>query len=331
VDDFDPFRRLIVSTLQTRSELQFIYEAADGLEAVQKAQELQPDLIVLDIGLPSLNGIEAARRIREVSPESKIIFLSQESSPDVVQEALSLGASSYVVKALAGSELLAAVEAVLQGNQFVSEGLPSFDVDAHDSEHHFYHTEVLTFPIQKKEATTHCHELAYYSDEGAFVVAFARFIEAALRVGRPVIAFATEPHRESILQNLRSQGVDTAISVEQGSLKLLDVFEALLAFMVNGRPDRVRFAKAAGDLIAAAVKVAKAGHLRIAACGECAPTLLAQDMADGAIELEHLWDEIARTHDIDILCGYVPSALPRDHDMGVFRRIEAEHSVVHFR
>jgi DNA-binding NarL/FixJ family response regulator len=123
VDDYEPFRRFVCSTLGTRPELQIVGEASDGLEAVHKAGELQPDLIVLDIGLPTLNGIEAARRIRKLSPESKILFVSQESSADVVQEALSLGALGYVVKTHAGSELLAAVGAVRQGRQFVRSGL----------------------------------------------------------------------------------------------------------------------------------------------------------------------------------------------------------------
>jgi DNA-binding NarL/FixJ family response regulator len=92
---------------------------SDGLEAVQKALERKPDLILLDIALPSLNGIEAARRIRKLVPESKIIFLSQESSADLVQEALSLGAHGYVVKAKAGSELLTAVETVISGKKFI--------------------------------------------------------------------------------------------------------------------------------------------------------------------------------------------------------------------
>jgi DNA-binding NarL/FixJ family response regulator len=119
VEDFEPFRRFVCSTLEKKSELQVVCEVSDGLEAVQKAEELQPDLILLDIGLPTLNGIEAARQIRELAPEAKIIFLSQESSADVVQEALSLGALGYVVKIHAGSELLAAVEAVLLEKQFV--------------------------------------------------------------------------------------------------------------------------------------------------------------------------------------------------------------------
>jgi DNA-binding NarL/FixJ family response regulator len=120
VEDFEPFRQFIHTTLQ-ETELQVVGEAWDGLEAVQKAEELQPDLILLDIGLPFLNGIEAARQIRKLSPESKIIFVTQESSADIVEEALSSGAIGYVVKAEAASELLAAVEAVCQGRQFVSE------------------------------------------------------------------------------------------------------------------------------------------------------------------------------------------------------------------
>jgi DNA-binding NarL/FixJ family response regulator len=120
VEDFAPFRQFTRSTLGERADLQVICEVADGLEAVQKAEELKPDLILLDIGLPTLNGIEAARQIRKLAPESKIIFLTRESSADVVQEAFGLGAWGYVVKTRAGSNLLAAVEAVLMEKQFVS-------------------------------------------------------------------------------------------------------------------------------------------------------------------------------------------------------------------
>jgi DNA-binding NarL/FixJ family response regulator len=127
VDDYEPFMRFVRATLQERPELQVIAEAADGLQAVQKAAALKPDLILLDIGLPTLNGIEAARQIRNVSPKSKIIFLTQESSTDIVQEALSFGARGYVVKTRAAMDLLAAVEAVLEGGHFVSGGLCGLD------------------------------------------------------------------------------------------------------------------------------------------------------------------------------------------------------------
>jgi len=123
VEDHEQFRRFICSTLEKAPELQVVGIVSDGLAAVQKVEELQPDLILLDIGLPKLNGIEAARRIRKLSPETKILFVSQESSADVVQETLALGALGYVVKAHAGSELLAAVGAILEGRLYISSGL----------------------------------------------------------------------------------------------------------------------------------------------------------------------------------------------------------------
>jgi DNA-binding NarL/FixJ family response regulator len=130
VDDWEPWRRLVGSTFQSQAELQIIAEAGDGLEAVQKAEELQPDLILLDIGLPKLNGIEAARRIGKRVPKSRILFLTQESSDDVVREAFSMGAWGYVVKSHAASELLPAVYAVVHGQQFVSRGLAEHEVPA---------------------------------------------------------------------------------------------------------------------------------------------------------------------------------------------------------
>ncbi len=113
VDDFEMFRQFVVELLGKRPELQVVGEASDGLEALQKAVELRPDLILLDIGLPSLNGIEVARQMRSLVPESKIIFLTQETSADVVQEALSLGARGYVVKTQAESQLLATIHAAI--------------------------------------------------------------------------------------------------------------------------------------------------------------------------------------------------------------------------
>jgi DNA-binding NarL/FixJ family response regulator len=122
-EDFAPFRQVVRSTLAKRPDLQIICEVADGREAVQRAQALGPEVILLDIGLPTLNGIEAARQMRELAPESKIVFVSQESDEDVVQEALSTGADGYVEKTRVVGDLLDAIEAVCDCKQFVSGGL----------------------------------------------------------------------------------------------------------------------------------------------------------------------------------------------------------------
>jgi DNA-binding NarL/FixJ family response regulator len=129
VEDFEPLLRYEASLLQENPEWQIIGEAMDGLEAVQKAEALRPDVILLDIGLPKLNGIEAARQIRVLTPGSRIIFVTQESSAGVVTEALSFGARGYVLKIRAVTDLLAAVEAVLGGGRFVSRGLIASELD----------------------------------------------------------------------------------------------------------------------------------------------------------------------------------------------------------
>jgi DNA-binding NarL/FixJ family response regulator len=128
VEDFEPFRRFVRLTLQRHWSCKNILEASDGEEAVALAQEFKVDLVLLDIGLPKLNGIDVARKIRECAPQSRILFVSQESSADVVREALETGASGYVAKTDAGSELVTAISAVLRGEKFVSSKLAGHDL-----------------------------------------------------------------------------------------------------------------------------------------------------------------------------------------------------------
>jgi DNA-binding NarL/FixJ family response regulator len=120
VDDFVPWRNYLVAKLGENAALQVVGFASDGAEAVLKAAELHPDLILMDVNLPELSGIQAAARIRWVSPESKILFLSQILDFDVALAALDSGGLGYVVKSDAENELLAAVEAVMSGKRFVS-------------------------------------------------------------------------------------------------------------------------------------------------------------------------------------------------------------------
>ena len=265
VDDHDPFRRFVCSTLAQRPDLQIIGEASDGLEAVQKAEELQPDLIVLDIGLPTLNGIEAARRIRKLAPQSKILFLSQESSPDVVQEAFSLGALGYAVKAHAGSELLAAVEAVRQGRRFVSRGVVGHSFTDSQTLDRLFHEEALPSLVPRKGEVTRCHAVQFYSDDAFFLDDFTRLITAAVKAENAVVVVATESHRVSLLQRLKAGGVDVAAAVGQKHCIPLNVADTLSTFMVNGLPDPVPFAKVAGNLIVEAAKAAKGEHNHLVA------------------------------------------------------------------
>jgi DNA-binding NarL/FixJ family response regulator len=317
VDDYEPFRRFVCSTLGTRPEFQVVGEAADGLEAVHKSAELQPDLIVLDIGLPTLNGIEAARRIREVSPKSKILFVSENRSRDIAEHALRTGASGYVVKSDAGSELLPAMKAVLQGKQFVSASLTGHKSSA---------------PMNDLGAAIrHSHEVAFHADDSSVVDGYARFIESSLKGGNAVIVVVTESHRASLIPKLEAQGVNVAAAIEQGRYIPLDAADALSRLTVNDVPDAALCNQVVGDLIMGAAEGVGGARGRVVVCGEIAPTLLAKDNGEGAVKLERLWDEITRRYGVHTLCGYLSSAFPHHEADPVFQEICAVHSAVHGR
>jgi len=113
VDDFAPWRDQLRSLLETRSEWNIVGEAADGKEAIEKAAEMQPDITILDIGIPLLNGIEAAKIIRQRCPKSKVLFVTADGDADVRDAATQVGAVGYVLKANAGNELLSAITKAL--------------------------------------------------------------------------------------------------------------------------------------------------------------------------------------------------------------------------
>ena len=335
VDDFAAWRDFVIAKLRGNPSFQFIGVASDGLEAVLKSEELKPDLILLDVGLPRLNGIEAARRIRKVAPESKILFLSQELDVDMVQAALSAGGYGYVLKSDAGSELFAAVEPVMSGNKFVSRKLKGNGlaevVDSQAAEPLCREEAIASpaAPLLVRREVDRCHEAQFCSDDSLFLFGWTRFISAALRAGKAVIVIGTESHRDSLLERLETDGLDIRAAISEGRYVALDSADTISKFMVNDMPDPVRFLKVVGDLISAASKRAKAMHLRVAACGECAPILWVEGKADAAIRVEELTNEIARTYDVDILCGYLLERLRCEEDIYTFRRICQEHSAVH--
>jgi DNA-binding NarL/FixJ family response regulator len=132
VDDFEPWKRFLFSFLQQYPEWQIICEASDGEDAIEKSRELQPDLILLDIGLPGLNGIEAAQQIRIIAPHSRILFFSENSCPDIMREAFRVGGHGYVVKSDAASDLVPALEAVMANKQFVGRRFQPQDLSNSD-------------------------------------------------------------------------------------------------------------------------------------------------------------------------------------------------------
>ena len=330
VEDSEEFRKFICSTLGERPELQIVGEVTDGLQALQRADELQPDLILLDIGLPSLNGIEVARQIRKLSPKSKILFVSQESSADVVREALGTGAHGYVVKIDAGSELLKGVNAVLRGDQFVSRFASHDFAGASDAAaFQEFRTHGAIEPLRLNMKTTRRHDVGFYPDDASLLVDVTQFIGTALKARHGAIVVATESHQNSLLRRLETHGVDIAAAIEQGRYISVDAAHALSAFMINRMPDPARFLKLFGDLIVTVAKAAKGDQ--VAVFGEGVQLLWAEGNAEAAIRVERLTDRIAMEYDVDILCGYCMATVQGRMDGHILQRICEEHSAVYSR
>jgi len=296
VEDNEPFRRFLCSLLERRSEFKII-QASDGLEAVRKAEECQPDLILLDIGLPKLNGIEVAKQARRFAPHARLLFVSQESSSDVVEEAFRVGARGYVHKQHTQRDLLPAIETVLAGKKFVSRGFESSDS-----------TDV---------EAPHIHEILFCSNETVALEGLTRFIADALNTGNAAIVWATESRRASLLQRLRAHRVDIDAAIRRGTYVASDVSEPA---------DPIRIHEAIKGLSEAASKAGKE-RPRVAVCGERAGRLWAEGKTEAAIRLEQLLNEMAKYCDIDIFCTYpLLDTLEGDH---AFKSVCAEHTRVY--
>jgi hypothetical protein len=204
-------------------------------------------------------------------------------------------------------ELLPAIEMVLRGKEFISSHLGPFAITEIRDEHlgDCPRPDEFLAPPRRRS-----HEVGVYPDDASFVDDFTRFIENTLKLENPVIVIVTESHRNSLFQRLQAQGWDISAAIQKGSYISLDVSDTLSKFMVNDWPDSARFAKVVGDLIKGVVKAAEGKDPRVAACGECAPTLWAEGKAEAAIQVGHLWDELADSHDVDTLCGYLGSRPP---------------------
>ena len=305
VEDYRPFRRILCQLLRQRPDVLIVGEAADGLEGIRQAEALRPDVVVLDIGLPILNGIEAAGQIRARVPDARLMFVTIESSLDVVDQAFSSGAHGYVYKPRAHRDALPVLDAIIRGGRFVSGGLERI--------------------AQGDTLASHRHDVVFYSSDAVLTGAFTRFIAGALDEEKAVIVLLTDAHDESLQRRLRASHVDIDLATRQKRYVPVSITELLARVMVNGRPDPAKFEDAAQDLLGEVARDANR-HAGIAACGECSSTVWANGDVEAAIQLEHLWDEIGKSRRMDILCAY--PLVARDGSVQSVRSLCAEHTAV---
>jgi DNA-binding NarL/FixJ family response regulator len=313
VDDHDAWRRRIASTLRKSRRWQVIAEGADGVEAVHKAVAQRPDLILLDIELPALNGIEAARQILALNPGARILFVSAHRSWDIVAAAFATGARGYVLKADAGHELLPAMNTVIQGKRFVSATLTGRSFDP---------------ATRTRHVLPALHEVGFYSESAGLVDQYVRFAQAALDGGKSLILATAESRRDEVCGKLQALGVQVDAARKERRFVWSNIADLFSPFMVDGWPDEERFWKTATALFTQAAAAARCQPPGVAACGDGADSLLRAGRGEAAIRLEQLWDELARTFNVDVFCPYSITGLHHDEASDVIQRIRKEHSAV---
>jgi DNA-binding NarL/FixJ family response regulator len=306
VDDHQLFREAVRMVLQMRADFHVIAEAADGMEAVQAARALQPDVILLDINLPKLNGLEAGRQIRTVAPRSKILLLSQESSSSFMYRAFRFGAGGYVQKARAYEELIPAIDSVLKGIRFVGSG-------------------VRDSWLSKGTAANYQHHVQFYSEDRILLESFGRHVASALKAGDTAFVVATESHLDALGQGLRLDGFDLDSAIQQGTYVAVNATTALSNFIVGDVADSVRFFERAKGFAKLAEAANRSGH-RVVACGETTYLLCAEGKIEAAIQGERLWNEVVKTHGVDALCAYSLDAFQDNKSELLFEKVCAEHS-----
>lgn len=279
VDDHAPWRGHIRQTLADHSIWRIVDEAVDGVDAVDKARMLCPDVILLDISLPRFDGIEAARRILANEPASMILFVSESRDVDVVKAALESGGRGFVLKSDGPQSLLAALDAMLCGRRYVSPRLGL---------------------VEASERTP--HHVGFYEDEAQLLDDYAVTAEEALLSGNTFVVVADRSRCEKLRERLVARGIDIHRAIAEDRYASAEPADVLARFMVNGWPDETLFRAAAMSLVAIA---GQRDGARLVVCGECAPTLVRAGQLDAAIRVEELWDAFARVHHIDTLCGYI--------------------------
>jgi DNA-binding NarL/FixJ family response regulator len=267
--------------LQSSQQYEVLGEAADGMEAIQRAKDLQPDLILLDIGLPKLNGMAAAQEIRQVAPLAKLLFVTMESSREVIKQAFRVGAHGYLHKMRFQLDLMSAIEGVLAGSRFLNGDLAIGNAIAHRK-----------------------HEVHFYSDENLILQRAARLIGASLKMDGVAVALTTPAHREDLAERLAAQSVDVSSAMRKGTYVCVDAMEAISTITSNGVPDSAEFFALLNEALQPAAKATGQDTPHVVVFGECCGLLHAAGHHDVCVDIEKAGNDMTRGPRTHVMCAY---------------------------
>ena len=313
IDDHHAWRQQVTAMVEKSGAWRVTGEAADGGEGCALVASLQPDLILLDIELPTMSGIETATRILAANPSARILFLSGHSSWDVIEAALLTGARGYVLKNFAGTDLLPAMAAVAAGRRFLSGAAGGRPFNADEDRHH-----------------AHLHDAGFYSSDAALIDEYEAFAADGLLAGKVVVSLLGAERRQALFERLTARGFDMTRALAEDRYIALDVDAVQTPLMIDGLPDESLFWNMVIAVMMRAARASRSNAPAIAGFGDGAQTLWRNGMPAAAVLIEQMWNDVSKTLNVDVLCGYsLPSVDAEDHEMREL--IGAAHSATRRR
>jgi CheY-like chemotaxis protein len=278
--------------------------ATDGAQALDTARQVNPDLIVLDINMPGLDGFQTKRALDQGGSQAPVVFLSAASSDDLVIEAFRCGGRGYVVKSRVARDLPGALDHVLRGRRFVPSLTALFEV--------------------VNEAD---HALQLHRNLEDFLDDLAVFFDLSLRRGDATCVIATEDVRDGLGRRLRAAGWDVGGPSGDTGCLMMDAADIVRRLLRNGMPDTAVIAEIGSELDQYRREAGEGPSSRLTLFGNVAGSLIADGNPAAAIAVERQWNALTRGLPIFTLCGY-PTSCFNDRVAELWSSTCQEHSVV---
>jgi len=328
VDDHEAIRRRVRSLLSTRAEWFICGEAADGLDAVEKAKRLRPNVVLMDMTMPRMKGVQATKIIRKEVPEAKVVVIGQNDPSVVRRQAIEIDACGFVAKADLSRDLLSTIDRLVGHRPFGDEG-ENFDMRVPDGK------RKIGVPVSRDDqsepwcglladAAPRDHIVQLYQDENFLSRAVCRFAVSAINHGEGVILVPTSAHWNALRPRLEAEGVDVKPAQASGQLTVVDADQLLPGFMREAMPDAPLFLGLAAETIAQA----RGGDrfTKVRWWGEMVNVLWERGDVAASMGLEDLFHKLAHDHEIAIFCSFLMDNFDGEVHTRMLPRLGQNHS-----
>ncbi len=277
--------------------------AADGRQALEMAKRLRPDVVVLDVSMPDLDGFQTLEQLRRDGLETRVVFLTMHQDDEFVAAAINAGAHGYVLKSRIHSDLISAIDHALAGRLFVPS-LTSLSAVAGNG-----------------------HTVQFHANDSHYLDDISQLVAATLRSGEQIAIVTSEANLIGVAQRLQARQMNVAMLQERGQYVATDSAEALSQVMRDGKPDQERLAEIIHGLDRLRL-AAPNGPGRLTIVGDITVSLCRNGDFEAALEIERIWNELTRALPFFTVCSYPIECFEHEEARNQLPNVCAEHSAV---